>query len=286
MSQTLLIADDSLTIQRVIKLAFANEHLDVVAVSSGEQAIEQIEAHPPAIVLADTRMPDRNGYEIAEFIKGKQAYNEIPVVLMSGAFEPVDDRRAREAGCEAVLVKPFEPEKLVSTVKELLGARAEPAGEASLAAPSRPTPPSATPSKRKPRSGAPLGEPELTWPVADELPVMPREAVTEPAAAVLESPAAVAEPPEPPVVSAEPSAPAAPPASVGQLPEVRADTPKEGAPAPLVITDELVDRLATRVIARLSDRVVRETTTDVVTQVAERLVSEEIKRLKDTLRES
>ena len=95
MPERLLVADDSLTIQRVIELAFANENLEVVAVSSGEDAIKQIDARPPAIVLADTRMPERSGYEIAEFVSSIPTGAQIPVVLMTGAFEPVDDRRAR-----------------------------------------------------------------------------------------------------------------------------------------------------------------------------------------------
>ena len=251
MPQTLLVADDSLTIQRVIKLALADENLDVVAVSSGEQAFEQIETQPPALVLADTRMPDRTGYEIAEFLNSNPTHKGIPVVLMTGAFEPLDERRAKAAGCVAVLVKPFEPAKLVSTVRELLGSGPKPTASAS--------PPVRSVS----------GEPDLAWPVTDDLAATP--ASPEPAAdPVAESP------PPPPPPSAPPPTQAEPPA-----PRVR---PEERTPPALVITDDLVDQLATRVIARLSDRVVRETTTEVVSRVAEQLVREEIERLKDKLR--
>ena len=127
MAQTLLLADDSPTIQRVIELTFADEDVRVVAVSDGMQAIEQIRAEPPDIVFADTNMPKRNGYEVAAFIKADVSLAHIPVVLLTGAFEPVDDSRVREIGCDAVLVKPFEPQKVIARVQELLGRRRSPA---------------------------------------------------------------------------------------------------------------------------------------------------------------
>ncbi len=187
MSRTVLVADDSPTIQRVVQLAFAEEaDIDVVAVSSGSEAIEQIAARRPDLVLADTSMAGQTGYDVAESIKDQPVDDRIPVVLLTGAFEPVDETRAREAGCKTVLVKPFEPATLVSTVRELLGPSSEPL-----------------------------------------------------------------EPPPAPV---------------------------------LEITDELVDRVATEVIARLSDRIILDTTREVVGLTAERLVGEEIARIKDKLR--
>ena len=123
MSHTLLLADDSVTIQRVIELTFADEDISVVAVGDGQQAIDRIASEPPDIVLADTGMPERDGYDVAAYIKQDASLKHIPVVLLTGAFEPVDGDRAREAGCDAVLVKPFEPQVVISRVKELLGAR-------------------------------------------------------------------------------------------------------------------------------------------------------------------
>src|SRR6267378_680587 len=117
---TLLLADDSVTIQRVIELTFADEDVQVIAVSDGDQAIERLEASPPDIVLADIGMPGRNGYEVAKYIKQSPRLAHIPVVLLTGAFEPVDQARASEAGCDGVLAKPFEPQLVIGRVKELL----------------------------------------------------------------------------------------------------------------------------------------------------------------------
>jgi CheY-like chemotaxis protein len=121
MPYKLLLADDSVTIQRVIELTFADEDIKVTAVGDGQQAVDRILADRPHIVLADVGMPRRDGYEVAAFIKDNPELAHIPVLLLTGAFEPVDEERARAARCNGVLAKPFEPQLLIARVKELLG---------------------------------------------------------------------------------------------------------------------------------------------------------------------
>jgi CheY-like chemotaxis protein len=116
----LLLADDSVTIQRVIELTFSGEDIQVVAVGDGEEAIARILAEPPDIVLADIGMPKRSGYDVAAFVKGDPALAHIPVLLLAGAFEPVDQARAEQVKCDGVLVKPFEPQQVVARVRELV----------------------------------------------------------------------------------------------------------------------------------------------------------------------
>jgi len=136
----LLLADDSVTIQRVIELTFADEDIQVVAVGDGDQAIARLEADPPDIVLADVWMPGRNGYEVAAYVKKSPRLAHIPVVLLTGAFEPVDQPRADAVGCDGVLAKPFEPQLVISRVKELLArpARAPRSHDAEPAPPPAP----------------------------------------------------------------------------------------------------------------------------------------------------
>ena len=135
MAYTLLLADDSVTIQRVIELTFADEDIQVTAVSDGEQAIQRLETSPPDIVLADVGMPGRNGYEVARFIKQSPSLAHIPVVLLTGAFEPVDQARVSEAGCDGVLAKPFEPQLVIGRVKDLLARRSVAAATTGAPAP-------------------------------------------------------------------------------------------------------------------------------------------------------
>lgn len=123
MPYKLLLADDSVTIQRVIELTFADEDITVFVVSDGQQAVDRIEADPPDIILADVGMPKRDGYEVAGYVKSRSDLSHIPVLLLTGAFEPVDQARAIAVGCDGVLAKPFEPQMVINRVKELLGGK-------------------------------------------------------------------------------------------------------------------------------------------------------------------
>src|SRR3989442_12484491 len=144
--QTLLLADDSVTIQRVIQLTVADEDIKVIAVSDGDQAIAQLDATPPDIVLADIGMPGRNGYEVAEYVKRSPRLSHIPVVLLTGAFEPVDQVKASAVGCDGVLAKPFEPQLVIGRVKELLARSGQPAAPVDVNIP----PPAAPPKPGSP----------------------------------------------------------------------------------------------------------------------------------------
>ncbi len=120
---TLLLADDSVTIQRVIELTFANESIRVVTAPDGHAATALLETERPDIVLADVGLPAVDGYTLAERLKRNPATATIPVLLLTGAFEPIDEGRARRTGCNGVLVKPFEPQRVVSLVQSLLAGR-------------------------------------------------------------------------------------------------------------------------------------------------------------------
>jgi CheY-like chemotaxis protein len=121
MAHKLLLADDSVTIQRVIELTFADEDVEVTTVGDGQMAIERLDVDPPDIVLADVDMPKRDGYEVAAYVKSRPKLAHIPVVLLTGAFEPIDQARATASGSSDVLAKPFEPQMVINRVKELLG---------------------------------------------------------------------------------------------------------------------------------------------------------------------
>ncbi len=121
MSRKLLLADDNPTIRRVIELTFSGEDVQVVTVDDGEQAIRRIPLERPDIVLADIGMRKRSGYEVAAFVKNHPELSHVPVLLLAGAFEPVDEARAKQVKSAGVVVKPFEPLDLVARVRGLVG---------------------------------------------------------------------------------------------------------------------------------------------------------------------
>ena len=104
----LLLADDSATIQKVIDLTFADEGVQVVSVSSGQEAIDRLLETKPDVVLADVFMPSPNGYEVCEYVKTNEQFKHIPVVLLVGSFEPFDEAEARRVGADDILTKPFQ----------------------------------------------------------------------------------------------------------------------------------------------------------------------------------
>src|SRR5512137_3164868 len=120
MGKKILLADDSITIQKVIELTFSDEDFDVITVGNGRLALERLAEVRPDIVLCDIIMPEKDGYEVCEQIKTNPAHSHIPVLLLTGAFEPFDQERAARAGYDGSLAKPFEPETLISKVKDLL----------------------------------------------------------------------------------------------------------------------------------------------------------------------
>jgi len=104
----LLLADDSITIQKVVDLTFTDEGVKVVCVNNGREAIERLEEFLPDVVLADVFMPQMNGYEVCQYIKQNEKLKHIPVMLLVGSFEPFDEEEARRVGANDTLTKPFQ----------------------------------------------------------------------------------------------------------------------------------------------------------------------------------
>ncbi len=120
----LLLADDSVTIQKVVNLTFADEGIEVTAVGDGDLALQSIADSTPDIVLADVHMPGVDGYRICESIRANEVTKDVPVILLVGSFEPFDEGESNRVGANAYLTKPFHSiRELVTTVTELLNSR-------------------------------------------------------------------------------------------------------------------------------------------------------------------
>ena len=282
MSRTrLLLADDSVSVQRIIELTFVDEDVDVVAVGGGHAAIENIRRQPPDIVLADTRMPEGDGYEVADFVRKDPDLSRIPVVLLTGAFDPIDTVRAQEVGSRGVLVKPFEARQVIGTVRDLLGAAGGgPAGAVRVpyAAPASPSAAAAAPPAGAFDASAGPAAPIEQWPQPS--PDVPRAPVPPPVEAAAESDAEVPVPG--PVLVAEGSVLADAFAALLAA-EQRAAEGGSTAPAPsgasrYQLPEAVASDLVERVVARLSDTYLRDQATAVVSEVAERVVREELAR--------
>lgn len=122
MPKKILLADDSITIQKVVELTFSEGDYQVFAVGNGTQALRKVQEVRPDIALLDVIMPEASGYEVCEKLKKDPDTSRIPVLLLTGTFEPFDRRRAEAVGADGHLTKPFESQVLISRVEELIAA--------------------------------------------------------------------------------------------------------------------------------------------------------------------
>jgi CheY-like chemotaxis protein len=117
----ILVADDNSNIQKMVGLALKDHGIEVIAVGNGEAAVRKISDLRPDLVLADVFMPVRNGYEVCKYVKDDSSLAHIPVILLVGAFDPLDEQEAQRVGADGVLKKPFvPPDPLISMVKSAL----------------------------------------------------------------------------------------------------------------------------------------------------------------------
>jgi CheY-like chemotaxis protein len=169
----ILVADDNTNIQKMVALAFEERGIDVVCVGNGEAAVRRLPDLEPDLVLADVFMPVRNGYEVCEYVKKDERFSHVPVILLVGAFDPLDEKEARRVGADGVLKKPFvPPDPLIAMVTSALEKNpklvAELAKAKEVAVELPPTPPAMEiPAKAEPK---PL--PEFPEPSPEEAAVI------------------------------------------------------------------------------------------------------------------
>src|SRR5271155_2348870 len=144
---TVYFIDDSATMREVIKIAFRRENIHVITCADAAAALGQFQEHPPDVVITDVIMPDQDGYSVCSQIKQSEIYSKTPVILMSGVVNKSVADRAVAVKADELVRKPFQPQELISRVKNLLGG--------SSAAPANGTPilPSASERPSAPPAG-------------------------------------------------------------------------------------------------------------------------------------
>lgn len=133
MSIKLLVADDSITIQKVIGIIFGGDDYSLTVVDNGRSAIEKARELCPDVLLIDALMPGMTGYEVAEAVRATPTLAHKPILILTGSFEPFDEEKARKSGADDFLAKPFESQQILNKVRELaeLGAARQQAAPAS-----------------------------------------------------------------------------------------------------------------------------------------------------------
>jgi CheY-like chemotaxis protein len=280
MTKKLLVADDSVTIQKVVNLTFAGEDVSIEAVSSGDQALDKIRELRPDMVLADVFMPGLNGYEVCASVKGDPDLSGIPVVLLVGTFEPFDEAEAARVKSDGHLTKPFDTSELIQIVRSLLD---KPVRASVSAATTRVSAPEAAAATFEGGASEPplvsvraqesfLGQARILDVFAPQmLAEFLRPPVEQPAPTVEESVTAAPEPELAPAAveetaSSKPRLSVAP--QVIPFPGTRQADAAEGVEFP----EEIVNLIVDRVIRRMSADVIREVAWEVIPELSEIII--------------
>lgn len=159
----ILLADKSITIQKVVEMLFSGREYEVSCASDGETALNEAGRTLPDVVLADVDLPRIDGYSFSERLKQVPALAQTPVILMLSRDDVFDEAKAKRAGIVDNIAKPFESQDLISKVRKAISAAppraSEPAGAAAKpAAVAKPAPAAAPPQAppvQKPKQAAP-----------------------------------------------------------------------------------------------------------------------------------
>jgi CheY-like chemotaxis protein len=116
----ILLADDSPHAQRMGERILREEGFEVVSLTDGDAAMLRLADVDPDLILADVFLPGKSGFDICRYVKNEPRFKHVRVVLTAGLLEPFDEDEARRAGCDAILKKPFEASKVVSTIDPLV----------------------------------------------------------------------------------------------------------------------------------------------------------------------
>lgn len=117
---TVLVVEDSLSQREMISTLLAGNGLNVIVAGDGVEALERIQASSPDLIVLDIIMPRMNGYEVCRRLKSNSKTQNLAVVMCSAKKEEFDRYWGIKQGADAYISKPFHPQELVGTIKQLL----------------------------------------------------------------------------------------------------------------------------------------------------------------------
>ena len=258
MSRNILLADDSLTIQKVVELTFMEGDFEVEAVGDGDEALVRLESGQFDVVIADVHMPGADGFEICR--QTKERHPGTPVLLLVGTFEPFEEDTAREVGADAYLKKPFDSQELMRLVQSL--ATADAAAETAVATQDDEADDVSFGSLDEPSdtevSGAEIEEADSQEPIA-----LSEASETE----VIETFGEVSPVEETEMGDSE----------TGFEPAATTEFSAQG------LSEQDVEKIARRVAELIGDQVIREISWDVIPDLAEIVIKDRIKELESQI---
>ena len=120
MSKRILVVEDQADNRRILRDLLGNAGYELVEAESGEEALMAVETKRPDLILMDIQLPVMDGYEATRRIKSNPGMKEIPIIAVTSYALSGDEGKARAAGCNAYVTKPFSPRALLAKVREFL----------------------------------------------------------------------------------------------------------------------------------------------------------------------
>lgn len=121
MAHTILTADDSASMRQMVSATLKAAGYQVVETADGQEALEYARAAPTDLVLTDVNMPRMDGITLVSELRGLDTYRLTPILLLTTESSPERKAQGKQAGATGWIVKPFNPDQLLATLKRVLG---------------------------------------------------------------------------------------------------------------------------------------------------------------------
>jgi len=123
MNYKILVADSSPSIQKLLQISFPDTEFEIFPFSDGQEVLDSLGQINPDAILLNLSLPQKDGYELGEHIKNQEAFNQVPLILIKEAFEPLDKERLKTFEYDQLVQKPFDSDALVQKVRTAIEER-------------------------------------------------------------------------------------------------------------------------------------------------------------------
>jgi two-component system chemotaxis response regulator CheY len=119
MSKTVLTVDDSRTMRQMLRAALVDAGFNVLQADDGLAGLEVLEIEQPDVIITDINMPRLDGFGFIEGVRSGSRHRAVPILVLTTESDAAKKEKARSAGATGWIIKPFDPEKLVSAIRRV-----------------------------------------------------------------------------------------------------------------------------------------------------------------------
>jgi DNA-binding response OmpR family regulator len=120
MAKKILLVDDEPDLVEMVKMRLEVAGYEAITAYDGQEGLDKARKEKPDLIILDLMLPKMDGYKVCTMLKRDQRYMKIPIILFTARAQESDQKLGKEVGADAYITKPFEPQTLLSKIKELL----------------------------------------------------------------------------------------------------------------------------------------------------------------------